>query len=131
MLLPVLSSARNRAVAAKCMGNLRQLMLAWKMYADDSASRLVPNTDNNGGNPDEGGWVKGWMNYSGSNPDNTNIMNLIGPQALFSPYIQNYMLYKCPSDQSRVKTGGETLPRVRSYAMNGVIGYGSTVNEAW
>jgi prepilin-type processing-associated H-X9-DG protein/prepilin-type N-terminal cleavage/methylation domain-containing protein len=36
MLLPALASARDRAVSANCMGNLRQVGLAFRMYADDS-----------------------------------------------------------------------------------------------
>lgn len=35
MLLPTLSKARERARTALCASNLKQLMLAWKLYIDD------------------------------------------------------------------------------------------------
>ena len=41
MLLPALSKAKNRAMSATCLNNLKQLGLAWTMYADDSSDRIV------------------------------------------------------------------------------------------
>jgi len=35
MLLPALAAARDRALSANCQGNLRQVGLAFRMYADD------------------------------------------------------------------------------------------------
>ncbi len=40
LLLPALSGAKERARAARCLGNLRQLGLAVRTYADDHAGRL-------------------------------------------------------------------------------------------
>lgn len=125
MLLPALSKAKARAQAITCMNNLKQIALAWKMYPDDNNGKLVPNVEGAAG-----GWILGWLDYSGG-MDNTNIQNLIGPQALFSPYIKVAAVYKCPSDQSMVQTSlrGEKLPRVRSYSMNEAIGFGSTAGR--
>ena len=41
MLLPALSKAKNKAMSATCLNNLKQLGLAWIMYADDNADRMV------------------------------------------------------------------------------------------
>ena len=41
MLLPALSKAKNKAMSASCLNNLKQLGLAWVMYADDSNDQMV------------------------------------------------------------------------------------------
>jgi len=53
-LLPALSSGKGQAQAASCMANVRQLQLAWQMYAHDNQDRLVLNAWTN--SPD-GSWV--------------------------------------------------------------------------
>jgi prepilin-type N-terminal cleavage/methylation domain-containing protein len=41
MLLPALSKAKMKAMAATCLGNQKQLALAWTMSAGDNQGRLV------------------------------------------------------------------------------------------
>ena len=41
MLLPALSKAKMKATGAACVNNQKQLGLAWMMYSDDNADRLV------------------------------------------------------------------------------------------
>jgi prepilin-type N-terminal cleavage/methylation domain-containing protein len=48
LLLPALTRARQKAMAAQCLGNQKQLAFAWTMYCDDTNDRLpnfntVPN----------------------------------------------------------------------------------------
>ena len=43
MLLPALSAARDRAKAATCMSNLRQLHQAMIAYADDHNNMIPPH----------------------------------------------------------------------------------------
>ncbi len=45
MLLPALSQARNRAKAASCINNLRQIGLANQLYADDADDWFVSYTN--------------------------------------------------------------------------------------
>ena len=40
ILMPALSRAREQGKRAVCLNNLKQLTLAWMMYADDHAGRL-------------------------------------------------------------------------------------------
>ena len=40
MLLPALNQARNRAKATKCLGNLKQDILAMALYADDFSGQM-------------------------------------------------------------------------------------------
>jgi len=41
MLLPVLAKAKQKAATAACLTNVKQLALAWIMYADESSDRMV------------------------------------------------------------------------------------------
>jgi prepilin-type N-terminal cleavage/methylation domain-containing protein len=41
MLLPALSSAKRKATVASCLNDQKQLMLAWKMYADENGDKIV------------------------------------------------------------------------------------------
>ena len=46
MLLPALSAARERARAAICVNNLRQLGLVMNMYLDDNEEAIPPHNAN-------------------------------------------------------------------------------------
>src|SRR5262249_17747377 len=43
LLLPALSKAKARAQGALCLSNIKQLSLAWFLYADDNNDKLVHN----------------------------------------------------------------------------------------
>lgn len=117
MLLPALSKAKARAHAINCMSNQKQLTLAWTMYADDNEDRLPPNVS---GSSSRGGWVEGWLDFTGNNPDNTNTVFLTN--AKIGPYTKNIGIYKCPADLSPCLIRGVSMPRVRSVAMNSYVG---------
>ncbi|MDE3066688.1 MAG: prepilin-type N-terminal cleavage/methylation domain-containing protein [Verrucomicrobiota bacterium] len=129
LLLPALTGAKEKAQGVDCMSNLRQVMLGWKMYADDNNGRFPCN---DGLGPGQGSdnwpvtfgfrnWVAGRESYAGS-VDNTNLNLLINPKySQLAPYVANPRVYKCPADQSR--TFGRTgPPRVRSYSMSQAAG---------
>src|ERR1700704_3269500 len=54
MLLPALGKAKTKAQGIQCLSNLKQLGLAWNMYADDHDSRLPLNLGNQ-----INSWVRG------------------------------------------------------------------------
>ena len=116
LLLPALARAKAKATGISCMNNLRQMSFSWAMYTDDHDGRLVPNavfpTRNRS-------WVKGWLNYAQSVPDNTNTVYLM--QSRLWPYHQSIGVWKCPADKSTSRHGGKQLPRVRSISMNGFL----------
>ncbi|MCP4454924.1 MAG: prepilin-type N-terminal cleavage/methylation domain-containing protein, partial [Planctomycetes bacterium] len=41
ILMPALQSAREQGQRASCLGNMRQLGLAWTMYADENEGKIV------------------------------------------------------------------------------------------
>ena len=43
LLLPALSRAKLKGQSIVCVNNLRQLTIAWNIYADDHNGNLVPN----------------------------------------------------------------------------------------
>jgi prepilin-type N-terminal cleavage/methylation domain-containing protein/prepilin-type processing-associated H-X9-DG protein len=126
MLLPALGRARIRAQGLACMNNTRQLLYAWRLYADDASDTLVPNE------PGEMGWVAGWMNFQPANTDNTNLQFLIVERyAKLGPYTHSPAIYRCPADRSEVPGLG---PRVRSVSMSQAVGTkqdGSPVTGPW
>jgi prepilin-type N-terminal cleavage/methylation domain-containing protein len=123
LLLPALSRARESARTVVCLSNLRQLNLAWWMYAEDNHDWLTPNNPANYGGPDGKNypsWALGDIRYG--RPDGTNVDYLIG-QGVLGPYLQAAGVFKCPSDRSRTTLAdGRAYPRVRSYTMNGYMG---------
>ena len=48
MLLPALAKAKQKAHGIKCLNNLRQLQLAWRLYADDNNGQLPYNCNQTG-----------------------------------------------------------------------------------
>jgi len=121
LLLPVLGRGKEQGQRTACLNNIRQLTLAWVMYADDNHGRLVPNNwvyFASSQTPLAGGpsWAPGITRHDGST---SNLIN-----GLLWPYNQSAGIYRCPSDKSTIQTtSGEKLPqlRTRSYNMNGHI----------
>jgi len=59
MLLPALAKAREKARAISCASNLKQLALAWSMYADDNAE-FMPSYQGASSGPGWTGNPVGW-----------------------------------------------------------------------
>src|SRR5688572_6031232 len=69
LLLPALGKSKTAAQGISCMNNLKQLQIAWLMYAEDHNGMLVPNE----WYTSVGGWVLGLMDFNPGNLDNTNV----------------------------------------------------------
>jgi prepilin-type N-terminal cleavage/methylation domain-containing protein/prepilin-type processing-associated H-X9-DG protein len=81
MLLPALSSAKQRAWTILCNSNLRQIGLGLRMYADD----------NNELYPQSGGSIP-WNNLNPSAATNSWMQQII-------PYVQSTNVYRCPANK--------------------------------
>jgi len=131
MLLPALSKAKTKAQGILCMGNTKQLMLAWSMYVGDSNERL-PFAYAQEGNPSHPNykyaWVHGLLDFSNSR-DNWDLTNTLAAGCIW-PYTGNAAsIYKCPADRSMTRrTGGQLVPRLRSLSMNSWCGMNEGVH---
>src|SRR5438552_14920727 len=65
LLLPSLARAKANAQTIHCLHNLKQLQLAWYLYASDHDDRIAPNYIGPfaGRLPESASWVSGWMTY--------------------------------------------------------------------
>ncbi len=118
LLLPTLARAKQRAIAAKCMNNEHQLLLAWKMYPDDNRGYFPNNYEG----ADQAGWVYGSdMDYSGAayNYDLDYVTNV--QFAEMAPYVMKQpLIFKCPADLS-CASGLTGPPRIRTVSMSQAI----------
>jgi prepilin-type N-terminal cleavage/methylation domain-containing protein/prepilin-type processing-associated H-X9-DG protein len=124
MLLPALSKAKSKAEGIVCLNNLKQVQLAWFMYAHDNNERLAENP---GATITPKSWVTGIMKWdlppSGVWTDNTNTLRLT--ECEIGPYVaKNTGIFRCPAD----KVPGQAGPRVRSISMNSAVGDVGGVN---
>jgi hypothetical protein len=74
MLLPALTRARAKAQNIQCLSNGRQIMLGWRIYADDNRDILVAALGGTGGlfngRPV---WITGILDYNAANASNWDI----------------------------------------------------------
>jgi prepilin-type N-terminal cleavage/methylation domain-containing protein/prepilin-type processing-associated H-X9-DG protein len=124
LLLPALARAKQKAYGVQCMSNTRQIMLAWRMYADDNQDILAPNdfpwkTPEARSGVDKGkerNWVFGSMLVP---LDMISTAILVDPQlSSLAQYNQQPSIYKCPADITMV----QNKERKRSVSMNCAVG---------
>lgn len=117
LLLPALSSAKQRATRTSCLNNLKQLTLCWSMYAADNNESLVNNYTRGNAACGSRAWIRagtvlGVGSWTGhARTDATNWALVFGP--LFD-YNKSVALYRCPADRSVVD--GTAILRWRSYS---------------
>jgi prepilin-type N-terminal cleavage/methylation domain-containing protein/prepilin-type processing-associated H-X9-DG protein len=127
LLLPTIGRSREQGRSIQCLNNVRQLGLAWIMYADDHAGRLAPNCDGVWSGFDERApsWAGGWLDFD-PRPDNINTSYLIDPNfrngGRRGAYLKNVNVFRCPGDYSQVVLFGKAVNRVRTYSMNCYVG---------
>jgi prepilin-type N-terminal cleavage/methylation domain-containing protein/prepilin-type processing-associated H-X9-DG protein len=124
MLLPALSKAKVKTQGVSCMNNSKQMMLGWRLYADDNDELLIKSL---GGGPEDAKralLVTGNLDY-GANPSNYD-PNVDIAKSPLQKYIGNSVqVWKCPADKTTVPgPGGRKMPRVRSISMSQVFDYG-------
>ena len=125
LLLPALAKAKAQAQGTKCISNLKQLAIAWTMYAGDNRGSYVPNGQESdqpnsindtrilpGGTLAQ--WCPGQMNNA-----RASVIAWIKAGLLY-PYVGGLGPYRCPADNSMWGTA-PAQPRTRSMSMNAWI----------
>jgi len=117
MLLPALGKAKKKAMAISCMSSAKQLATGFLMYTLDNGDRSLyswPGKDPSG----IPSWCDGVM---GSVPDAVD--ETIVPNSPTFPYVPSANVFRCPTDRSAFVYRGELKPRIRSFSMNGYLGF--------
>jgi prepilin-type N-terminal cleavage/methylation domain-containing protein len=132
LLLPVVDKAKQRAGETMCQNNIRQLQLAWIMYAADHNDKLPRNAAglDAGKTLENPGWIAGtmWLDCDAGQDltESTNTELLVGeryaPCGSIGGYVKNAAVYHCPADRSTVSFLGNLRQRVRSVSINGYMG---------
>ncbi len=128
LLLPALSQAKAKALAAACANNMKQLQLCWQMYTDDSRDHLPGNTAMNGGDigtredwtADPYSWLQGnaWTDTTPVNLQN----------GVLYRYNKSLGIYRCPADKSTVRDQG-LVQRNRSISMSMYMNFRNTPGD--
>ena len=119
ILMPGLRMAKMKASSAVCLGNARQITLAWYMYTEDNNGRLCSSSTKH-----EYGWVRrpidaygGTMQARQLSPPVTDEDEIRGiEKGVLFDYYEEPDLVHCPGDKLRVsKWDGTKI--FRSYSM--------------
>ena len=108
LLLPALSTAKERAYRVACLNNQRQLGVAWEMYSSEANDQLVLNFGGPSNRSPTNSWVAGNAAFDADQATVTGA-------ALF-PYAPGIGLYRCPVDRSSVV--GTSMLRLRSISLS-------------
>jgi len=128
MLLPALSRAKQKAMAANCLSNQKQLAIAWVMYATDAQDRLVNFLEvANAKNEIPWRWAtppKAPTIPAGTSAENRIRLTLMEGyrQGGLFPYAPNPEIIHCPADsRATLRAGaGYTYPSLSPVAtLNG------------
>ena len=110
LLLPALARAKQKAYGVQCMGNTRQIMLAWRMYADDNQDVLPANDYPYQTKAPRDGTVQNWVFGSMAVPlDAINTDILVNRNlTVLALYLTHPAVYKCPADIGVVQSTGKS-----------------------
>ncbi|KAB2659803.1 MAG: type II secretion system protein, partial [Verrucomicrobia bacterium] len=131
MLLPALGKAKTKAQGILCMANGRQLMLAWRVYAEDHNDIVVGNGDVPFRGRVSPNWTAGsWLTLNNPrDPNNWDHERFTKKSPLWSYCGNSVGVWMCPSDKSYgINNLGQRVHRIRSMSMNSWVGgYGATM----
>jgi prepilin-type N-terminal cleavage/methylation domain-containing protein len=118
MLLPAIAKAKEQGQRAKCLSNMKQILLSTHMYVLDNNDYL-PYTSWSSGTYDVSNWL--YTRKSGQKPEHNVELGQLWN------YHKERKLYWCPLDRTNTALFRQREMQVGSYMMNGAVsGYSST-----
>ena len=146
VLMPALNRAREQGRRAVCQGNLKNLSLAWLMYADENNDRIVNGaggfhyqrgggytTDGAAADIVERAWVgKGWQDNYGdprlvNSAVNDTIQKLAIQQGALRPMVSEEKSYKCPTGRRNEWVTYSIVDAMNGLSRSGTAGPGNHV----
>jgi len=116
ILMPALNRAREQGRRAACLSNVKQLVLAWNMYADENDDKIVNGatgfsfqTTPWGDHGKERAWVNGY------NPNDEEAARQDIRDGALWPYIKSEKIFRCPTGKR-----GEAFTYSIMFSMNAV-----------
>ena len=131
LLLPALSTAKEKAHRVSCLSNHRQLLLGWTFYKDENAGKFVPNENQGNIYPS---WAYGNVSVETQATNRTLIEN-----GLLYPLVRGLGVFRCPTDRSKNIRSYSMQPQIASYMygaradqqqMNGCPGFPAMYSES-
>jgi prepilin-type N-terminal cleavage/methylation domain-containing protein/prepilin-type processing-associated H-X9-DG protein len=121
LLSVALNQTKNRTLRVTCLDNMRQLQMAWTMYAQDFNDHIALNQT---APPMAGGTVmaaavrSSTNSWVAGNPKVDTSWETLAQGTLY-PYVKHPEVYRCPMDGSTTRAG---YPRTRSYSIDSYLG---------
>jgi prepilin-type N-terminal cleavage/methylation domain-containing protein/prepilin-type processing-associated H-X9-DG protein len=117
VLMPSLNRARESGKRASCQSNVKQLTLAWNMYADENDDKIV-NAATGYSNYTGGDWGDhareiAWISEYSRDDYNVQMRGIKG--GAFWPFMRTEKIYRCPTGRR-----GQALTYSIMFSMNGV-----------
>src|SRR5512133_7928 len=111
MLLPALGRAKAKAQQIYCVNNLKQLIVAWTLYAGDNNDMVPSNAVPSSGafSANYGSWVTGWIDWNRGAPVGANTNTSFLQNGSLGPYVGRSLgIFKCPGDKFESRIGPRT-----------------------
>jgi len=135
VLLPALASNQSGSSKAfQCLNNMRQMAVAWTLYAADNQDKLAINSDPHAGSgPAILSWAAGVLDWTAS-VQNTNTAYLINDRvSLLGSYVgRSVGVFACPATATFLSPVQRSLgwpARCRSVAMDAAVGDGNKYEQ--
>ena len=123
LLLPALSKAKEQGNRAKCIANVKQILLSTHLYVGDSED-YMPYTSWSSGTFNVANWA--YMRVATNRPDQTLSLGQLWP------YLQDKKVYWCPLERTNTALFRAREMQVCSYMMNGAVsGYSTGPRGNW